>query len=133
MKYSGLMILSSMLLLSSCASVSNQGSAVDVRSENDMQISIAADSCDDQSADACNEVQDYGGIKSEYVVRGCKVTIYNNGPIKMVNEKTDQPCNAPIPEEHPFSTRETKTYMQDGCLVTEYSTGDAVMNCSKKK
>jgi len=51
----------------------------------------------------------------------------------MVNEKTDQPCNAPIPEDHPFSTRETKTYMQDGCLVTEYSTGDAVMDCSKKK
>lgn len=45
----------------------------------------------------------YGGIQQEYVVKGCKVTIYNDGPVKMVNVKTDQPCDAPLPKDHKFS------------------------------
>jgi len=45
----------------------------------------------------------YGGIQQEYTVKGCKVTVYNDGPVKMVDEKTDKPCNAPLPKDHQFS------------------------------
>ena len=34
----------------------------------------------------------YGGIQQQYTVKGCKVTVYNDGPVKMVDEKTDEPC-----------------------------------------
>jgi len=54
-------------------------------------------------ASAVSEDEMYGGIQQEYVVKGCKVTIYNDGPVKMVNVKTDQPCNAPLPKDHKFS------------------------------
>ncbi|MBD1225212.1 hypothetical protein IDM32_07310 [Acinetobacter seifertii] len=47
----------------------------------------------------------YGGIEQEYVVKGCKVTVYNDGPVKMVDVKTDQPCDAPLPKGHKFSKR----------------------------
>lgn len=45
----------------------------------------------------------YGGIQQEYTVKGCKVTVYNDGPVKMVDEKTDEPCNAPLSKDHQFS------------------------------
>ncbi|OTL05893.1 hypothetical protein B9X83_02265 [Acinetobacter nosocomialis] len=47
----------------------------------------------------------YGGIEQEYVVKGCKVTVYNDGPVKMVDVKTDQPCDAPLPKGHKFSKK----------------------------
>ncbi|MBP2606044.1 hypothetical protein J2770_003477 [Acinetobacter calcoaceticus] len=61
----------------------------------------ADEACD--VASAVSEDEMYGGIQQEYVVKGCKVTIYNNGPVKMVNVKTDQPCDAPLPKDHKFS------------------------------
>jgi hypothetical protein len=70
------------------------------------------------------------------VVKACQVTIYNDGPIQMVHEKTGQPCNAPIPKDHQFS-KSTRSYQENGCTITEFSsangTGDAVMDCSKNK
>lgn len=44
-----------------------------------------------------------GGIQKEYAVKGCKVTIYNNWPVKMVNVKIDQLFDAPLPKHHKFS------------------------------
>lgn len=64
-------------------------------------ICRADDACDVVSAVSEDEM--YGGIQQEYVVKGCKVTIYNDGPVKMVDVKTDQPCNAPLPKDHKFS------------------------------
>lgn len=61
----------------------------------------ADEACD--AASAVSEDEMYGGIQQEYVVKGCKVTIYNDGPVKMVNVKTDQPCDAPLPKDHKFS------------------------------
>ncbi|VAX45399.1 Uncharacterised protein [Acinetobacter calcoaceticus] len=61
----------------------------------------ADEACD--VASAVPEDEMYGGIQQEYVVKGCKVTIYNDGPVKMVNVKTDQPCDAPLPKDHKFS------------------------------
>lgn len=61
----------------------------------------ADEACD--VASAVSEDEMYGGIQQEYVVKGCKVTIYNDGPVKMVNVKTDQPCDAPLPKDHKFS------------------------------
>jgi hypothetical protein len=64
-------------------------------------ICRADDACN--VASAVSEDEMYGGIQQEYVVKGCKVTIYNDGPVKMVDVKTDQPCNAPLPKDHKFS------------------------------
>ncbi|KKW81709.1 hypothetical protein AAV97_01185 [Acinetobacter sp. Ag2] len=93
----------------------------------------ADDACDVASAVSGDER--YGGIEQEYVVKGCKVTIYNDGPVKMVNVKTNKPCDAPIPKDHKFS-KETRTYQENGCTITEskYADGiaDAVMDCSKR-
>lgn len=61
----------------------------------------ADEACD--FASAVSEDEMYGGIQQEYVVKGCKVTIYNDGPVKMVNIKTEQPCDAPLPKDHKFS------------------------------
>lgn len=61
----------------------------------------ADEACD--VASAASEDEMYGGIKQEYVVKGCKVTIYNDGPVKMVNVKTDQPCDASLPKGYKFS------------------------------
>ncbi len=61
----------------------------------------ADEACD--VASAVSEDEMYGGIQQEYVVKGCKVTIYNDGPVKMVNVKTDQACDAPLPKDHKFS------------------------------
>ncbi|ENV18366.1 hypothetical protein F964_01691 [Acinetobacter guillouiae NIPH 991] len=93
-----------------------------------------ADEACDVASDA-SEDEMYGGIEQEYVVKGCKVTIYNDGPVKMVNVKTDKPCNAPIPKDHKFS-KETRTYQENGCTITESKAADgisdAVMDCSKR-
>lgn len=93
----------------------------------------ADEACD--VASAASEDEMYGGIKQEYVVKGCKVTIYNDGPVKMVNVKTDKPCNAPLPKDHKFS-KETRTYQENGCTITESKAADgisnAVMDCSKR-
>ena len=94
---------------------------------------VAAEDCDESpNAQACNVRPNYGGIKQEYVVKGCKVTIYNDGPVRMVHEKTGQFCNAPIPEDHDFGGEE-KVYKKDGCTVTEYISkdglGTATMDC----
>jgi hypothetical protein len=93
----------------------------------------ADEACD--VASAASEDEMYGGIEQEYVVKGCKVTIYNDGPVKMVNVKTDKPCDAPIPKDHKFS-KETRTYQENGCTITESKAADgisdAVMDCSKR-
>ena len=93
-----------------------------------------ADEACDVASDA-SEDEMYGGIEQEYVVKGCKVTIYNDGPVKMVNVKTNKPCNAPIPKDHKFS-KETRTYQENGCTITESKAADgisdAVMDCSKR-
>ncbi|TCM63330.1 hypothetical protein EC844_12155 [Acinetobacter calcoaceticus] len=93
---------------------------------------VVAASCDDSPhAAACNAGADYGGIKQQYVVKGCKVTIYNDGPVRMVDEKTDQFCDAPLPKDHVFS-KKLRSYQQNGCIVTEYASGDASMDCTKR-
>ena len=122
----------SAVLLGGCSSspaVSNQLSVGSLReSDAATDVTIAVDADQDGSP--------YGGIKSQYVVKGCKVTIYNDGPIQMINEKTDQLCNAPIRKDHQFS-KTTRTYQENGCTVTESvaadGLSDAVMDCSKKK
>ena len=87
-------------------------------------------------ASSVSEDEQYGGIEQEYTVKGCKVTMYNDGPVKMVNEKTDEPCNAPLPKDHKFS-KETRTYQENGCIITESVAADgmtdAVKDCTKKK
>ncbi|ENW82644.1 hypothetical protein F909_00914 [Acinetobacter sp. ANC 3929] len=132
MKPDYLIVLCGALLLGGCASSptgSGQGNVSSVES-GAAADAVVADAADDDSG------QQYGGIKKQYVVKGCRVTIYNDGPIQMVHEKTGQPCNAPIPKDHQFS-KVSKTYTQNGCKITEFSsadgTGDAVMDCSKKK
>ena len=65
----------------------------------------------DEACDAVTSVapvsddERYGGIEQEYVVKGCKVTVYKDGPVKMVDVKTDQPCDAPLPKGHKFSKK----------------------------
>jgi len=131
MKPDYLIVLCGALLLGGCASSpagSEQGNVSSVES------GAAADAVITDAAD--DSGQQYGGIKKQYVVKGCQVNIYNAGPIQMVHEKTGQPCNAPIPKDHQFS-KVSKTYTQNGCKVTEFAsadgTGDAIMDCSKKK
>ena len=93
----------------------------------------ASENC--EVATDVSEAEYYGGIKQEYVVKGCKVTIYNDGPVKMQNEKTGEFCNAPIPEDHKFH-KEARTYQKDGCMITEYTAADGVISgtpdCSMK-
>ena len=62
---------------------------------------IADEACD--VATSVHKDEMYGGIQQEYTVKGCKVTVYNDGPVKMVDEKTDEPCNAPLSKDHQFS------------------------------
>lgn len=60
----------------------------------------------DEAGDVASNVSEdvmCGDIQQEYVVKGCKVTIYNDGPVKMVNVKTDQPCDASLPKGYKFS------------------------------
>lgn len=119
------------LLLGGCVSaqtVSKQvhrATSAESRAATDVAIAVATDQDDSQ----------YGGIKKQYLVKACKVTIYNDGTIRMVNEKTGQPCNAPIPEDHQFS-KTTRTYQENGCMITEFAAadgvGDAMMDCSQK-
>lgn len=132
MKPDYLIVLCGALLLGGCASSpagSEQGNVSSVES-GAAADAVIADAADDDSG------QQYGGIKKQYVVKGCQVTIYNDGPIQMVHEKTGQPCNAPIPKDYQFS-KVSKTYTQNGCKITEFAsadgTGDAIMDCSKKK
>lgn len=75
--------------------------AAGVEAGGQEDICRADEVCD--VASAVSEDEMYGGIQQEYVVKGCKVTIYNDGPVKMVNVKTDQPCDAPLPKDHKFS------------------------------
>lgn len=92
---------------------------------------LADEACD--VATAAPEDEMYGGIKQEYVVKGCKVTIYNDGPVKMVNQKTGEPCDAPLPKDHQFA-KEISTYEADECMISEQVTvdgaADATMDCS---
>lgn len=92
----------------------------------------------DEACDVAMPVADadrYGGIQQEYVVKGCKVTIYNDGPVKMVDEKTDEPCDAPFPKDHQFS-KHAQTYQENDCTITEHTAmngvSDATMDCSMR-
>ena len=96
---------------------------------------IADEACD--VATSVSEDEMYGGIQQEYTVKGCKVTVYNDGPVKMVDEKTDEPCNALLPKDHQFSkSKEVHTYQENDCIVTEQismdGAADATMDCSKR-
>ena len=96
---------------------------------------IADEACDVATSVSENEM--YGGIQQEYTVKGCKVTVYNDGPVKMVDEKTDEPCNAPLPKDHQFSnSKEVHTYQENDCIVTEQigmdGAADATIDCSKR-
>lgn len=132
MKRDYLIVLCGVLLLGGCA---GSPKGVGQRNSSSVESEAAADAVIAAGADD-DSGQQYGGIKKQYVVKGCQVTIYNDGPIQMVHEKTGQPCNAPIPKDHQFS-KSTRSYQQNGCTVTEFAaadgTGDAVMDCSKKK
>lgn len=96
---------------------------------------IAAVSCDDDpNAEVCNVQPNYGGIKQRYVVKGCRVTIYNDGPVEMVHEKTGKWCDAPLPKDHVFN-QPTRSYQDsNGCQISEYSSasglGVGVADCS---
>jgi hypothetical protein len=91
---------------------------------------VVAESCDDDpSAEACNVLPDYGGVKESYVVEECKVTIFNDGPVRFEHVVTGEFCDAPIPEDHKFS-KEVRTYKEGDCTVTEYEM-DAVKVCPK--
>ncbi len=61
---------------------------------------ITDETCD--VATSVSEDEMYGGIQQEYKVKGCKVTVYNDGAVKMVDEQTDEPCNALLPKDHQF-------------------------------
>lgn len=132
MKPDYLIVLCGALLLGGCAS---SPTGLEQGNVSSVESGAAADAVIADAADA-DSVQQYGGIKKQYVEKGCQVTIYNDGPIQMVHEKTGQPCNAPIPKDHQFS-KVSKTYTQNGCKITEFAsadgTGDAMMDCSKKK
>lgn len=66
----------------------------------------ADEACDAVTSVApVSEDERYGSIEQEYVVKDCKVTVYNDGPVKMVDVKTDQPCDAPLPKGHKFSKK----------------------------
>lgn len=42
------------------------------------------------------------GIQKEFVIKDCKVKIYNDGPEEMINIKTDQPCDLLFPKYDKF-------------------------------
>ena len=79
----------------------NQDAAEQVDVAQQTAACIADEACD--VATSVSEDEMYGGIQQEYTVKGCKVTVYNDGPVKMVDEKTDEPCNAPLSKDHQFS------------------------------
>ena len=75
---------------------------VDVAQQNAEYVACTVDeACD--VAISISEDEMYAGIQQEYTVKGCKVTVYKDGPVRMVDEKTDEPCNAPLPKDHQFS------------------------------
>ena len=144
--YTNIVILSMFLGLSACGTLSSKSSsqqAVD-DAETLRQVQVGEDpgavSCSDD--DSCDDptqeelAQSYGGIEKQYTVKGCQVTIYNDGPVQMINEKTRKPCNAPIPKDHKYS-KNTRTYQRNGCTITEYISadgiGDATMVCPEGK
>ena len=122
------------LLCIGCTTQTAQSSHVSQMQEDIAVVKAAEGAC--RVNDACDVVSDisdegqYGGIKKEYTVKGCKVTIYNDGPIKMVNEKTDQPCNASIPKDHDFGGTK-RVYKENGCTITEYKQKNGVVDATQ--
>ncbi len=137
----GLMIFCAISTLFSVGCVSQIAESTHANPiSDDLAVARAIESaCQiDDTCDLAIDVSDAdenGGIKQQYTVKGCQVTIYNDGPIKMVNEKTDQPCNAPIPKDHDFGGIK-RVYQENGCTITEYThkngIGDATMDCSER-
>ena len=121
---------------SSYAQIQDAAEHVDVAQQTaEYAACIADEACD--VATSVSEDEMYGGIQQEYTVKGCKVTVYNDGPVKMVDEKTGVPCNAPLPKDHQFSkSKEVHTYQENDCIVTEQismdGAADATMDCSKR-
>ena len=92
---------------------------------------VVAENCDDNpNALVCNSVSN-DDVEQEYTADNCKVTIYKNGSVRMVDVNTDKPCDGPIPADHKFSKEPVKVYEKDGCILTTYGP-DGVMDCSKK-
>ena len=91
----------------------------------------AAVSCDDEpNAPACNVQPTYGGIKQQYVVKGCQVTVYNDGPVKMVNAKTGEWCDAPLPKDHDFNpVKSTSTATAATCSFSEAVDAAGATDC----
>ena len=123
-------------IASSYAQIQDAAEQVNVAQQTaEYAACIADEACD--VATSVSEDEMYGGIQQEYTVKGCKVTVYNDGPVKMVDEKTDEPCNAPLPKDHQFSkSKEVHTYQENDCIVTEQismdGAADATMDCSKR-
>ena len=128
------------LLISSCSTAYKENSQFEnttYETDIDSFCQNSPDSCEaaiNLCDDECN-AELYGGIKQRYVVKGCRVTIFNDGPVEMVHEKTSEPCNAPIPQDHDFGGTK-RVYKENGCTITEYThkdgVGEAVMDCSEK-
>ncbi len=136
-------VIRSIVVLSLMTVISNTYAKSHVAAEH-AEVAQAAASAEeaaclaDEACDVAMPVTDedrYGGIQQEYVVKGCKVTIYNDGPVKMADEKTDEPCDAPLPKDHQFS-KEVHTYQENDCMITEHvamdGTSDATMDCSMR-
>ena len=136
-------VIRSIVVLSLMTVISNTYAKSHVAAEH-AEVAQAAASTEeaaclaDEACDVAMPVADedrYGGIQQEYVVKGCKVTIYNDGPVKMVNEKTDEPCDAPLPKDHQFS-KDVHTYQENDCMITEHvamdGASDATMDCSMR-
>mgnify|MGYP003600831937 CR=1 FL=1 len=54
----------------------------------------------DEICDVAVHDQRYGDMQQQYVVKGFKVTLYKHACIKMIDQITDQPCNAVIPTDY---------------------------------
>ena len=136
-------VIRSIVVLSLMTVISNTYAKSHVAAEH-AEVAQAAASTEeaaclaDEACDVAMPVADedrYGGIQQEYVVKGCKVTIYNDGPVKMADEKTDEPCDAPLPKDHQFS-KDVHTYQENDCMITEHvamdGASDATMDCSMR-
>ena len=66
---------------SSYAQIQDAAEHVDVAQQTaEYAACIADEACDVATSVSENEM--YGGIQQEYTVKGCKVTVYNDGPVK---------------------------------------------------
>lgn len=67
------------------------------------------------------------------MVNDCRVKVFRDGPIEMLDVNSNEPCNAPIPKDHDFGATK-RVYKENGCTITEYMHKDGTkktgMHCS---